>query len=593
MRLFISYARVDKPSCEPIIHELEKAHEVFYDQRLHAGERWRAEIEGRVAWCEGFVYMLTPESVASEYCQWEYGLAREGDKFIFPVLLQARTPVPDELLEIQIADFSDGLTAQAFSDLSAGIHRAEVDHLRQMIPPPERPPAAPQVDGIHGLDALTAGLAALDAGRLDAALFKLRQARASGYDFGSFVDLEGVIGEAEARLEREAYERRAELSYTPIAHLVATAATRVQGCEAFAAFREEFPDYDPQDIARQCERHREQQAPAPVPTAAPRPPAPVSSGAGRARRGFPLWLVGMLGLVVVLGLAFAFWPRGGGAPFGQQEIGTPENPIVWSFYPSNEIGQMAAGAQEIADLLLDETGLYFEIIIETDPAAVVEAVCSNPPEAQMASLPLFAYLLAADRGCAEAALVTVRFDRLASQGQIIARADSGISRVADLAGKTFCRYGALSGPGWIVPGIAMRAAGLDPDNDLGEIVDLGGHNEVVAAVYNGDCDAGATFVDARENIIEEFPDVMDVVTVIEVTAEFPNDGIQFSPGMPQALRKRVVDGLLAIAETEEGVAALDAMYTYTTGLEAHGDVFYDPLRQMLQTAGLSAEDYLE
>jgi hypothetical protein len=211
MKLFISYTRVDKPSCEPIIRELEKAHEVFYDQRLHVGERWRAEIEQRVSWCEGFVYMLTPESVASEYCQWEYGLAREGDKLIFPVLLQARTPVPDELYEIQIADFSDGLTAQAFSDLSAGIHRAEVDRLRQQIPRTETLPAAPQVDMPHGLDVLRAGLAALDAGRLDEALFKLRQARASGYDFGSFVDLDRVIAEAEARLEREAYERRAEL----------------------------------------------------------------------------------------------------------------------------------------------------------------------------------------------------------------------------------------------------------------------------------------------------------------------------------------------------------------------------------------------
>ena len=44
--------------------------------------------------------------------------------------------------------------------------------------------------------------------------------------------------------------------------------------------------------------------------------------------------------------------------------------------------------------------------------------------------------------------------------------------------------------------ITLRANGIDPDTDL-TIVDAGGHPQVVTAVLNGDCDAGATFVDAR------------------------------------------------------------------------------------------------
>jgi formylglycine-generating enzyme required for sulfatase activity len=38
------------------------------------------------------------------------------------------------------------------------------------------------------------------------------------------------------------------------------------------------------------------------------PPRPTSP----PRRGFPVWIAGVLGLVVVAGLAIAFWPRGGG-----------------------------------------------------------------------------------------------------------------------------------------------------------------------------------------------------------------------------------------------------------------------------------------
>jgi phosphonate transport system substrate-binding protein len=274
------------------------------------------------------------------------------------------------------------------------------------------------------------------------------------------------------------------------------------------------------------------------------------------------------------------------------ELGTEEHPIVWSFVPSGETEQVAAGAQEVADLLLDETGLYILTNVATEYAGVVEAMCSDPPEAHMASLATFAYVLAADRGCAEAALVAVRFGSPVYNGQIIARADSGITSIADLAGKTFCRPDPLSTSGWIIPNLTMRAAGINPDTDLAEIVDAGSHDAVVAAVYNGDCDAGATYVDARGTIEEDSPDVMDVVTVIEVTADIPNDGVQFSSAMPQDLRDKVVDGLLAIAATDEGVDALDTAYSWT-GLEKHGDDFYDPFRQVLQASGLSIEDLQE
>jgi phosphonate transport system substrate-binding protein len=297
------------------------------------------------------------------------------------------------------------------------------------------------------------------------------------------------------------------------------------------------------------------------------------------------WFV-LIALILVASLALA--ACGG----GEAELGTEENPIVWSFVPSGETETVATGAQEVADLLLDETGLYIETNVATEYAGVVEAMCSDPPEAHIASLATFSYVLAADRGCAEAALVAVRFGSPVYNGQIIVRADSGISSIADLAGKTFCRPDPLSTSGWIIPNLTLRAAGINPESDLAEIVDAGSHDAVVAAVYNGDCDAGATYVDARSTIEEDSPDVMDVVTVIEVTADIPNDGVQFSSAMPQELRDQVVDGLLAIAETEEGVAALETAYSWTA-LEKHGDDFYDPFRQVLQASGLSIEELQE
>ncbi|HHN94349.1 MAG TPA: phosphate/phosphite/phosphonate ABC transporter substrate-binding protein, partial [Anaerolineae bacterium] len=132
----------------------------------------------------------------------------------------------------------------------------------------------------------------------------------------------------------------------------------------------------------------------------------------------------------------------------------------------------------------------------------------------------------------------------------------------------------------------------NPETDLAEIVDAGSHDAVVAAVYNGDCDAGATYVDARARIEDDHPDVMEKVVVIEVTADIPNDGVQFVPSMPQELKDKIVNGLLAIAATEEGKDALDTAYQWA-GLEKHDDSFYDPFRQVLQASGMSIEELQE
>ena len=270
-------------------------------------------------------------------------------------------------------------------------------------------------------------------------------------------------------------------------------------------------------------------------------------------------------------------------------LGSEENPIVWSFVPSGEMERVSSGAQAVADMLNEKTGYYFKTNVATEYAGVIEAMSADPPEAHMASLATFAYVLAAEKGVAEAALVSVRYGTPTYNGQLIARADSGISSPADLAGKTFGRPDPLSTSGWIIPMLTMRAAGVDPETDLKGIVDCGSHDAVVSAVFNGDVDAGATYVDARTRVEGDHPTVMEEVVVIGVTTDIPNDGVQFIPGFDAEMKGKVVKALLEIAASEEGQEALSTAYQWNA-LEEHGDSFYDPFRQVLQAAGLSIED---
>jgi formylglycine-generating enzyme required for sulfatase activity len=251
MRLFISYARVDKHFCQQIVDTLD-VHDVWYDHRIAAGQRWWEEILKRLTWCDGFVYLLSKESVTSEYCKQEFAIAQSLNKHIFPVLIHALTPVPEALKEIQYADLSNGLDVKAVKQLLNAIHLAE----REPKSPAIQVAAnvlvnaqnAPTVDAAKVIDEAAE---ALENGNFDRAVYLLKTAQENGYE-PKFFDLNAVIKEAEAALERQAYLRNADREYRPIVALVKRQRTFPIGCKAFLAFRRDFPDHDPDNLAAIC-----------------------------------------------------------------------------------------------------------------------------------------------------------------------------------------------------------------------------------------------------------------------------------------------------------------------------------------------------
>src|SRR5687767_1204245 len=124
MRLFISYARVDKPYSAHIIETLD-VHETWLDQRLYAGQHWWKEILRRLDWCEGLIYLLSPDSIASEYCRKEFELAKNLGRHIFPVLIRENTEIPDWLEEYQYADLTKGINPEGQRILLNSITLAE------------------------------------------------------------------------------------------------------------------------------------------------------------------------------------------------------------------------------------------------------------------------------------------------------------------------------------------------------------------------------------------------------------------------------------------------------------------------------------
>jgi formylglycine-generating enzyme required for sulfatase activity len=93
-RIFISYARKDKPIAEEYVRQLRTVYEhgdVWYDADLHGGKNWWKFILRQVDQCEVFVYLISNRSLQSQYCQWELQYAVEQGKQILPVIIRSRT----------------------------------------------------------------------------------------------------------------------------------------------------------------------------------------------------------------------------------------------------------------------------------------------------------------------------------------------------------------------------------------------------------------------------------------------------------------------------------------------------------------------
>ena len=268
MRLFISYARVDKPFCVQIAETLD-VHEYWYDQRLYAGQEWWKEILSRLDWCEGFIYLMSPESLTSEYCQKEFRLAVTTGKLIFPVLIHPDAQIPDRIKQLQYADLSHGLTTEGVRMLLNSIILGERKlHARQAQAQAQTvyPPPQPSVTNVPDADIAPSGekfkspdtaavigeaAEAMENGKYDRAVFLLRQARTVGY-VSRFINLEKLLQEAEMALERQTRQREIERDYQSIAELVKRRRTRKFGCEAFAVFQRDEPGYDPENLAQLC-----------------------------------------------------------------------------------------------------------------------------------------------------------------------------------------------------------------------------------------------------------------------------------------------------------------------------------------------------
>jgi phosphonate transport system substrate-binding protein len=267
-------------------------------------------------------------------------------------------------------------------------------------------------------------------------------------------------------------------------------------------------------------------------------------------------------------------------------LGNEGNPVVWAMPPGQDRALFDAALDQAVEVLRDQTGVAVEAMVVESYSQIVNLLCSG--EAHIATLDSFAYILASERGCADAELSAERAGSgSVYEAQILVRNDSGIQSFEDMHGATFCRVNTSSKSGWIVPNLKLRAEGIDPESDFAEIIDTGHHDNVIDGIYNGRCEVGATYVDARVLYANEHPDVLNVVNVLVQTIQIPFEGISFVPDFPADLREAFTEAFWYLETLNAGQIITD-LNSWNRFLERH-DYLYDPLRELIDAAGVDVE----
>lgn len=125
VRIFVSYSRVDRAFMDQVVEKLSQVfgeQDLWFDKKLTGGKDWWKEILTQINQCDIFIYLLTRESIESEYCTAEFSEALRLKKTIIPIQVrQIPIRIPERISRLQIVDLSEGITTDNLPGLYATI----------------------------------------------------------------------------------------------------------------------------------------------------------------------------------------------------------------------------------------------------------------------------------------------------------------------------------------------------------------------------------------------------------------------------------------------------------------------------------------
>lgn len=225
-------------------------------------------------------------------------------------------------------------------------------------------------------------------------------------------------------------------------------------------------------------------------------------------------------------------------------------------------------------------GVQTKLFAPADYNGVIEGLLGGNLDMAWLGASGYAAVYLKDPEAVEPVLVKINVDGSYGYHSIgFARADSGIKSLEDMKDKVFAFGDPNSTSGYLIPSIEIPASGfsMKPGEYFSDVKFVGGHEQTIVAVYNGDVDAGVTWADGLGAWEEGFNSgalrkavdagLIDMTELVEIwrSKVIPEGPIVLRKSLPEKV-KLMMTGLMASLESMDAECAYGVMAGEVKGM---------------------------
>ncbi|MCG3268763.1 phosphonate ABC transporter substrate-binding protein [Yoonia sp. I 8.24] len=243
----------------------------------------------------------------------------------------------------------------------------------------------------------------------------------------------------------------------------------------------------------------------------------------------------------------------------------------------------------------EELGVETKLFAPADYNGVIQGLLGGTLDMAWMGASSYAAIYIQDETAVEPVLVKINLDGSYGYHSIgFARADSGITSLEDMQGRTFGFGDPNSTSGYLIPSIEIpqqTGATMESGDYFGEVKFTGGHEQTIVAVNNGDVDGGVTWADGqgewedgynsgalRKAVDAGLIDMNDLVEIWR-SAPIPEGPIVLRSELPQDVKDKMTALVDALHDVDP-----DCAY----GVAAGESLGFDPITHDAYTSIVAA-----
>lgn len=202
-------------------------------------------------------------------------------------------------------------------------------------------------------------------------------------------------------------------------------------------------------------------------------------------------------------------------------------------------------------------GVPVKLFAPADYDGVIQGLLGGTIDMAWLGASAYAKVYLTDPEAVDVALVKTNLDGSFTYHSIgFARKDKGVTSLADMKGKVFAFGDPNSTSGYLIPSVEIpEAIGATMENGdyFGEVKFVGGHEQTIVAVANGDVDAGVTWADGQGNWEDGYNSgalrkavdagLVDMNDVVEIwkSKPIPEGPVVLRRALPQDVKDKMID----------------------------------------------------